>query len=77
MSELSGLVPDEGVDEGSAAATDEGPHPRPGDGVLGAAPQGRPDGEQDPAGPVDTESATSRAARDQAGTGQQLAQGEG
>ncbi len=77
MSEQPGLVPDEGVDEGSAAATGEGRHEPAGDGVLGAAPQGEPDGEQDPAGPVDTESATSRTARDEAGTGQQLAEGEG
>lgn len=72
-----GLVAAEGVDEGSAAATDEAPHPPTGDGVLGAAAQGAPDSEQDPAAPVDMESPTSRAARDEAGTGQQLAEGEG
>jgi hypothetical protein len=77
MGEQPGLVPDEGVDEGSAAATDEGPHGPAGDGVLGAAPRGGPAGEQDQAGPADVETPTSRAARDEAGTGQQLAEGEG
>jgi hypothetical protein len=72
-----GLVPQEGVDEGSAATTGEGPHPPAGDGVLGPGAHGSPDGAQDGAGPVDMETGESRAARDERGTGQQLAEGEG
>lgn len=68
------LVTSEGVDEGSAASTAEGP----GDG--GSPVAGSPvaaDPESRPAPPDDTESAGSRAARAERGTGQQLEVGEG
>ena len=71
------LTTDEGVDEGSAASTAEGPQ-------SGSAPRdaGTPDGpgpqsESTPAPPVDMEGSESRAVRDAAATGQQLAAGEG
>lgn len=76
MSEQDGLVPTEGVDEGSAASAAE----RAGSGardVLGAPVSGAPDTPEAPAPPVDAESDTSHAAREQRGTGQQLQQGEG
>ena len=78
MSEQGGLVPSEGVDEGSAAETVEGLEERTGDGdVLGEAPRGAPADEAQAAGPVDMESAQSREARDALGSGQQLEEGEG
>ena len=78
MSEQGGLVPDEGVDEGSAAGTAEGLDERTGDGdVLGEPPRGAPEDEAQAAGPVDMESEQSRGARDAAGSGQQLQEGEG
>ncbi len=77
MSGSHGLVPSEGVDEGSAASAVEGPHGPEGDAVLGAPPHGRPGGESDPAGPVDAESAEARTARAERAPGQQLQEGEG
>lgn len=81
MGEHGGLVPDEGVDEGSSASTQEGlagHHEHDDDeGVLGAPGVGGPRGESSPTGPVDMEGDDARAARDATGTGQQLAEGEG
>ena len=81
MSEPGGLVPMEGVDEGSAAQTAEGTdlEQRATDGtdVVGEPPRGAPEDESQAAGPVDMESAESRAARDEQGPGQQLQEGEG
>jgi hypothetical protein len=71
------LTTTEGVDEGSAAATVEGPRSgaQPGDqGTSGAA---GPTSEATPAPPVDMEGPDARAARDAVGTGQQLEAGEG
>ena len=71
------LTTSEGVDEGSAASTVEGP------GSSAAPPAGgtpqAPDGaaEASPAPPVDMESDDARAARAAAGPGQQLEAGEG
>jgi hypothetical protein len=69
------LVAAEGVDEGSAASTVEGPgHPAVGSplaDVAGGSPA------EAPSEPDDMESAESRAARDALGTGQQLQVGEG
>ena len=70
------LTTTEGVDEGSAAATAEGP----GTGAaqtVGGAPSSPADGESAPAPPVDMESEQSRDARAAAGSGQQLQAGEG
>lgn len=76
--EQAGLVTSEGVDEGSAAGSVEGLEERTGDGdVLGEAPHGAPEDETQAAGPVDMESEESRTARDEQGSGQQLAAGEG
>ena len=71
------LTTTEGVDEGSAASTAEGP--QSGAGQPGAAPSGgpAPESEATPAPPVDMEGTDSRAARDAVGTGQQLEAGEG
>ena len=79
MTEQRGLVPSEGVDEGSAASTVEGldDHLPPGEDVLGEPPRGAPADDAQAAGPVDMESAQSREARDAAGPGQQLQEGEG
>lgn len=84
MSEPGGLVPSEGVDEGSAAQTAEGTassdleeRTGPDTDVLGEAPRGAPADEAQAAGPVDMESDASRATRDERGTGQQLQEGEG
>ena len=71
-----GLVAGEGVDEGSADSTAEQQAPAGGD-VLGEPPHGAPETEESVAEPVDAESGQSRGARDEAGTGQQLAEGEG
>lgn len=71
------LTTTEGVDEGSAASTAEGPQSgaEPADaGVPGAA---GPESEATPAPPVDMESPEARAARDAVGTGQQVQVGEG
>jgi len=71
------LTTTEGIDEGSAASTDEGP--QSGSGPTGAGTPGGagPQSEATPAPPVDMESSDARAARDAVGTGQQLAAGEG
>jgi hypothetical protein len=66
------LVTSEGVDEGSAASTAEGPGSGQRDVVHGDA--GAPD--EDPTPPVDMDSDRARAAREQA-PGQQLEAGEG
>ena len=68
------LVTSEGVDEGSAASTAEGP----GSGASPAAggATGRPEAPA-AAAPVDMETEQSREARDREGTGQQLQAGEG
>jgi hypothetical protein len=66
------LVTAEGVDEGSAASTAEGPDSGARDVVSGAA--GAPG--EEPAPPVDMDSDRARAAREQA-PGQQLEAGEG
>ena len=67
------LVTSEGVDEGSAASTVEGPASG-GTPDVGSAPQ-RP--QAPAAAPVDMESEESRKARAEVGTGQQLEAGEG
>ena len=67
------LTTSEGVDEGSAQSTAEGPGAGA-DPAAGGAP--RPP-EPGAAPPEDMESEESRAARDAAGTGQQLQTGEG
>lgn len=79
MSDEPDLVTSEGVDEGSAAGTTEGLDDRAaaGDGVLGEPPRGAPVDAVEQAAPDDMESEQSRAARDAAGTGQQLQEGEG
>ncbi len=80
------LATSEGVDEGSAASTDEGGDrsteeltgvTNPITQALGDPPS--PDAESDatPAPPVDMESEQSRGARSAAGSGQQLEAGEG
>ena len=78
------LVSTEGVDEGSADSTVEGPDSgAAGDAAAGGAAAG--DGASSPAAgagpeaapPLDMESPQSRAARDAVGTGQQLQAGEG
>ena len=68
------LTATEGVDEGSADSTVEGP----GDGapVLGRGAEGGERGESDPAPPYALETEQSRDAQ-QSGTGQQLEAGEG
>lgn len=87
-SDQGGLVPDEGVDEGSAASAVEGPDGpghrdtglgdagRGGD-LLGEPPRGAPADETQAAGPVDMETEESRAVRAERGAGQQLQEGEG
>jgi hypothetical protein len=66
------LTAGEGVNEGSADSTAE---TAGNTGALAAAStDGRPEGEDDPAPPLDMESAESR---DAAGPGQQLEAGEG
>ena len=70
------LVAPEGVDEGSAASTAEGPASGSDGDLVGADAQ-VPETESTPRPPDDMESEESRAARDAAGTGQQLQAGEG
>ncbi len=77
MSEQGGLVPEEGVDEGSAASTEEGPQSGGGGDLLGEPPRGAPVDEAQAAGPVDMESEQARTARAEQGPGQQLQEGEG
>ena len=69
------LVTSEGVDEGSAASTVEGPD----SGGTTAAGDRGPGAPQAPVAdaPVDMETAESREARAEAGPGQQLQAGEG
>jgi hypothetical protein len=79
------LATSEGVDEGSAASTDEGPRSteeltgvtNPISQALGDAPSTDASDAASPAPPVDVESDDSRAARAAAGPGQQLEAGEG
>lgn len=79
------LATSEGVDEGSAASTGEGPKPtseltgvtNPLSRAMGDAPATGEESDATPAPPVDMESEQSRGARDAAGSGQQLATGEG
>ena len=79
------LATSEGVDEGSAASTDEGPRStqeltgvtNPLSRALGDAPTTDQEADASPAPPVDMESEQSRDARDAGGTGQQLQAGEG
>ena len=79
------LATSEGVDEGSAASTDEGPRPTGGPGgvgdPVGPAPGDPPStgarSDATPAPPVDMDSDSSRSAREQGGSGQQLSVGEG
>lgn len=72
------LEPTEGVDEGSARSTVEGPQSGDtGQDVLGEPPHGAPADEAQAAAPVDAESEESRGARAEAAPGQQLQEGEG
>ena len=79
------LATSEGVDEGSAASTDEGPRStqdltgvtNPLSRALGDPPSTDEEVDATPAPPADMETEQSRAARDRAGTGQQLEAGEG
>ncbi len=79
------LATSEGVDEGSAASTDEGASSteeltgvtNPISQALGDPPSADAESDATPAPPVDMESEQSRAARDAAGSGQQLQEGEG
>ena len=79
------LATSEGVDEGSAASTDEGPDSteeltgvtNPIKQALGDPPSTDAGSDATPAPPVDMESDQSRGARDAAGSGQQLQAGEG
>ena len=83
MTENDDLQAGEGVNEGSAAATDEGSgETNEGQGVAGAlaaaSQTGRPEGEYDPAPPVDTGLPQTRTDRaDQVGPGQEVQVGEG
>ena len=71
------LTTTEGVDEGSAASTAEGPQSGSAPRDAGTVDGPGPTSESTPAPPVDMEGADSRAARDAVGTGQQLEAGEG
>ena len=79
------LATSEGVDEGSAASTDEGADSteeltgvtNPIKRALGDAPTTDAESDATPAPPVDMETEQSRGARDAAGSGQQLETGEG
>ena len=84
------LATSEGVDEGSAASTAEGPGSggersteeltgvtNPIKQALGDPPSADAESDATPAPPVDMESEDSRASREQAGSGQQLQAGEG
>ena len=84
------LATSEGVDEGSAASTDEGPRAggdrsteeltgvtNPIKQALGDPPSTAAESDATPAPPVDMESDASRASREAAGSGQQLQAGEG
>jgi hypothetical protein len=79
------LATSEGVDEGSAASTDEGPRSteeltgitNPVTQALGDPPSTDAESDATPAPPVDMETDASRGSRDAAGSGQQLEAGEG
>lgn len=79
------LATSEGVDEGSAASTSEGPTSteeltgvtNPLKRALGDPPHQSEEIDPRPAPPVDMESDDARAARAARGTGQQLQAGEG
>ena len=79
------LATSEGVDEGSQKSTDEGDRSteeltgvtNPIKQALGDPPSTGAESEATPAPPVDMESDESRGARDAAGSGQQLQEGEG
>ena len=79
------LATSEGVDEGSAASTDEGATStedltgvtNPIGRALGDPPTQDAESDATPAPPVDMESERSRDARGAAGSGQQLEAGEG
>ncbi len=79
------LATSEGVDEGSAASTGEGPDSteeltgvtNPIKQALGDPPSTDAESDATPAPPVDMESEQSRGARDATGSGQQLQEGEG
>lgn len=73
------LTADEGVNEGSATSTQEATGvPNPVNQLLGDPKEStRAAGTEAAAPPDDMESDQSRAARDAAGTGQQLQAGEG
>lgn len=79
MSEQGGLVPAEGVDEGSADSTLEGLRPdvTGGEDLLGPPPQGAPVDEEQAAGPVDMDTEQARAVRARCSPGQELQEGEG
>jgi hypothetical protein len=78
MSAEKDLQADEGVNEASAASTDE---PAEGAGVTGAlaaaSATGRPKDEYDPAPPVDTGLPQTRTDAGQVGPGQEVEAGEG
>jgi hypothetical protein len=79
------LATSEGVDEGSAASTDEGARPteeltgvtNPIKRAMGDPPSTDAESDATPAPPVDMESEASRGSREAAGSGQQLETGEG
>jgi hypothetical protein len=79
------LATSEGVDEGSAESSSEGPRSteeltgvtNPLKRALGDPPDTSDEIDPDPAPPVDMESDDARAARAAQGTGQQLQAGEG
>jgi len=79
------LATTEGVDEGSAASTSEGPSSteeltgmtNPLKRALGDSPSTSGEADAKPAPPVDMETDDSRAARAAGGSGQQLQAGEG
>ena len=72
------LTAGEGVNQGSADSTDEAAGAAGNTGALAAASQdGRPEGEYDPAPPLDMETAGSREAKEGSDPGQQLQAGEG
>jgi hypothetical protein len=72
------LAADEGVNEGSATSTQEATGvPNPVNQLLGDPKESTRAAGTEPAPPDDMESDESRAARDAAGSGQQLEAGEG
>jgi hypothetical protein len=79
------LATSEGVDEGSAASTDEGARSteeltgvtNPIERAMGGPPSTEGESDATPAPPVDMETEQSRGARSASGSGQQLEAGEG